>query len=292
MSNKHFFSSIPTCNNCPSLKSFYQNAGKVDAKLIKPKKATTRKIYFAPVGNHFNFGFFNKNETPKIVIMGMTTSPTARDNFYNSVQEYLNKNFILEDAIKESCIINIFNSQNPKLLNILTGIFNLCNIWKLIGIDNKYNLSSIFNDYKNPKYREIMNNIYFTQYILCCSCYTRDDRKAPKKRDIDNAHLECIEFQKQLFNSFHKKVDLIISFGKVHKFPGFDILKAKYSKHIPISHPAGAYGWNKISLFNLSKSRFDNELQKIEKQGYRTQVDNCYNQVQLIKKYISTLRSK
>ncbi len=45
-----------------------------------------------------------------------------------------------------------------------------------------------------------------------------------KKAEIDKDHLECIEFQKQLFTTFNKDVDLLISFGEGDIFPEFDNL--------------------------------------------------------------------
>ena len=40
-----------------------------------------RDIFFAPCGNHHLFGLFNNGRTPKVVIMGITTSPDAKDNY-------------------------------------------------------------------------------------------------------------------------------------------------------------------------------------------------------------------
>ncbi len=290
-------SSIPACNNCISLKSFYNNKGIIDSEKIKTKETTKRKIYFAPVGNHYNFGFYNKNHTPKIVIMGMTTSPTARNKFYESVKSNINKNMKLEEAVEKACIENTFNSEKPGLLNTLSKIFNLGGIWKLFGIKNDYNLSTVFNHYKNPKYKEITENIYFTQYIPCCSCKSQDDSSAPEKKDIDNIHLECIKFQEQLFNSFENKVELFITFGELHTFPGFEPLKDKCKHHIPISHPAQARGWNVIEHFYLDENEFIKKIkdiipQDINHKGYNTQIKNCYNQVQSIKKRVSTWESK
>ncbi len=296
--NKHFMSSVPACNNCKSLKSFYQKNGNVDAKKIEIKKTKNREIYFAPVGNHYNFGFYNKNHTPKIVIMGMTTSPTARDKFYESVKNNINEDMKLEEAVKKACMENTFNSEKPGLLNTLSKIFNLSGIWKLFGIKNDYNLSTVFNHYKNPKYKEITENIYFTQFIPCCSCYTMKDRKAPKKTEIDKTHLECIEFQKQLFNTFNKDVDLLISFGEVDTFPEFGNLKDKCKKHFAISHPAGAsLGWNEIKYFHLNEKQFNKKLkdsipQTSNNKGYITGIKNCYNQVQSIKNLVSSWESK
>lgn len=97
----------PGCRECISNLDL-QNQG-LTKQGLHLRSENNRNIYFAPVGNQFNFGHFNDGITPKVVIMGITTSPTARDQFLIDLKS-LQGSYNLSEAFKRSCIQNIFNS--------------------------------------------------------------------------------------------------------------------------------------------------------------------------------------
>lgn len=280
------FFALPECKECISKINFHNNLLSTDD--LKVKEENQRNIYFAPVGNQFNFGLYNNCKTPKIVVMGITTSPTARDNFCKDYRDSYNKKGSIEEAIKRSCVVNIFNSKPPTLLKRLSKILNLASLWKLLGLDRDIELcSQNFRNYVDGNtdngFNRVMDNVYFTQLIFCASCLGEDGSKAPTAKDIGNKHQECINAQARFFELFKNKVFLLISFGSSDNFPGFDRIKEKCNNHVKISHPANARGWNRLDIMDLSKGKFMEKVQSITDKRYRSQVIKCRSQIEQIK---------
>ena len=288
------FFALPKCKECISKINFHNNS--LNADDLKVKEEKLRNIYFAPVGNQFNFGLYNNGKTPKIVLMGITTSPTARDNFCKDYRNYYNKKQSVEEAIKSSCVVNIFNSKPPTLLKRLSKILNLASLWKLIGLNQNIELcSENFHHYIDGNtdngFNRIMNDVYFTQLIFCASCLGKNGSKAPRVKDIGDKHKVCIDAQARFFESFDDKVLLLISFGASSTFPGFSRILEKCEYHTKISHPATARGWNKLDIMDLPNKKFREEVLSIATKGYRRQVLNCYGQKNQIKDIIQKVTS-
>lgn len=286
------FFDLPECKECTSKINFYDRS--LDIHDLKVKQENQRNIYFAPVGNQFNFGVYNNGKTPKIVLMGITTSPTARDNFCRDYRNYYNKKQSVDEAIKKSCLLNIFNSKPPTLLRRLSKILNFASLWKLVRIDGNIELcEQNFYHYiegnADHDFNRVMDNVYFTQLIPCASCLGKYGRKAPTVRDIGNKHQECINAQVRFFRSFKREVSLLISFGSSDNFPGFNKIKEKCINHIKISHPAGAWGWNKLDIMDLSNEKFMEKVQCITDKRYRNQVIKCRGQIEQIKDIVHRL---
>lgn len=269
------------------------------------KKEGKRNIYFAPVGNQYNFGAYANGNTPRIIIMGITTSPSARDNFINDYI-ILRKDYDDAEALRRACIWNIFNSKNPTLQNRLTSILNISGIPSLFGLESNIAINrKLFQDYLSGAgdsgTNKLMNSIYFTQVICCSSCYGENGYKKPDFRDLGEFQGKCIKSQIDFISTFNQKVDLIISFGQgmdfVNRFDTLHIIKDKYIKHISISHPASGRGWNEIKNMESYGEKFIehfnanyNDMGIKGKKTYRTQVINCYKQLCELKSYITQIK--
>lgn len=272
---------------------------KLDLQKINSKKdillseENRRKIYFAPVGNQFNFGKFANGNTPKVIIMGITTSPSAMLNFLEDFKRF-RKKLRIKKALKHACILNIFNSDSPILQCVLSKILNLSKIPKIVGWSDDLKIDRNFFEHylNNPdidNLYNLMNGIYFTQLIFCSSCDENDSYKAPKFEDLGDFQEQCINAQIEILESFNDKVKLLITFGDVQKFLNklgkSEILKNICKRHINISHPVSR-GWNLISMMDLHKENF----YKIVRNKYKskkniiTQTMNCYDQLSELKK--------
>ena len=280
------FFGLQECRECISKINFYNNTLNIDG--LKVKEENQRNIYFAPVGNQFNFGLYNNGKTPKIVVMGITTSPTARDNFCKDYLIYYRKKKSVDETIKSSCVLNIFNSKPPTLLKRLSKILNLASLWKLVGLDRnielcRQNFRHYIDGNTDDGFNRVMDDVYFTQLIFCASCLGENGSKAPTVKDIGDKHQECINAQARFFESFENKVLLLISFGSSDTFPGFSRIQEKCKYHKRISHPATARGWNKLDIMDLPNEKFREKVLSIAPTGYQRQVFNCYVQIKQTK---------
>ncbi len=275
-------SSLIECKECVSKINFYNNS--LNSDDLKVKEENGRNIYFSPIGNQFNFGLYNNGKTPKIVLMGITTSPTARDSFCKDYCKYYSKKQSADEAMKNSCVLNIFNSKPSTLLKRLSKILNLASLWKLIRINQNIELyKEKFDQYVNGNidndFDRVMDDVYFTQLIFCASCIGKNDSKAPKVKDIGTKHMECINAQIRFFESFKDRVLLLISFGIADTLPGFSKIQEKCEHYVKISHPASARGWNELDKMNLPDEEFRKQISdKTNKKGYHSQIVKCYNQ--------------
>lgn len=258
-----------------------------------------RKLYISPVGNQVNFGIFNGRKTPKIIIMGITTSPTARDNFLCDLNK-LRKSLNFEEAFIKACILNIFNSTPNTLLRNVSKILNISGLLSLLGWVENINLErQLFEDYFNEKenlaLKNLMESIYFTQFIICASCLGENGRTAPKSiKQLGDKHKECINKQIEYFDSFDEDVELLITFGIVGTLIN-DLkhdrkIKTKCKRHINIDHPV-AVGWNCLYLpyINEPEAIFKSKLREeysISGENYLDQNIRCYRQLNLLKDYV------
>lgn len=265
-------------------------------------KEKGREIYFSPVGNQFYFGKYSNGKTPKVVIMGISTSPTAFENFRKDIKTLIDGNDDFDKAFRRACVFNIFNSDKPTLRHRLNSILNLAEVYKVLNISriNLYQPSlQDFVDYKaDTETRILLNEVYFSQAIQCASCKSLKNSGAPKLKDIGELQSICLREQIEFLNSFNDKIELMIGFGDALKLlERYDdnrvLEKVNKRKIIKISHPATALGWNMIKHMGRQRDEYysyiDNNCQDIpgkNRKGYRTACKNCYDQIQKIKKTV------
>jgi hypothetical protein len=278
-----------------------------------------RDIYFAPCGNHHLFGLFNSGRTPKVVIMGITTSPDAKDNFQWIFKQCIEKDLPFDEALRACCIANCFNSKNPKLQNTLSNILELSGVLKIIGVKGPVEIgNNLFFDYvkgdDSEDQKKVVENVYFSQAILCSSCKKGGGANAPRRQDIDYHHKSCLKAQGEIVESFDSEVDLWISFGTSdaatlssegcfhcaglqNRIRG----KCKKNNYVRINHPV-TKGWNLLRTTFKEILRNDPEIdrreffaqvsQKIPPiRGYDTQVLNCAEQLMRLREIVNSLVS-
>lgn len=280
---------ILTCSKC--ILRLRLEKSDLEVKDLFLKEEQGRKIFFAPVGNQFNFGNFAGRHTPKVIIMGITTSPSARINFLKNFIR-LKRIYKLADVLKYSCILNIFNSDSPTLQRRLSQILNLTGVPKIVGWMGDLLISRyLFNEYienpANEKLFNLMNGIYFTQVIYCASCQGENGRSAPKFEDLKEFQIGCINSQLDFMNSFAETVELLITFGKVgsffEKLGKSQVINAICKHHVNIPHPASALGWNYLPMMNLPfkefKTRVLDRLSGENYSGFRKHIENCYHKL-------------
>ncbi len=68
------------CSEC-SNGIISKTSSHLEKKDLFVKKGIIRKLCYAPVGNYFNFGKYKDGRTPVIAIIGISTSPSARDDY-------------------------------------------------------------------------------------------------------------------------------------------------------------------------------------------------------------------
>jgi len=284
---------------------------KIGDLMVHENTDRKRKIFFSPVGNQFNFGCYNNNKTPRIVIMGITTSPTARNNFLEDFKKLMKSGH--KDSFRKACILNIFNSYPNTLQRNLNKILTKCNLWHLVDADNfsiqRETFASYFDNEVKREIKSVIDNVYFTQMIFCASCKGEDNKDAPKLEELDDKHQKCISSQIEFFKTFSEKVDLLITFGDVEKMLNDKdtkrVILNKCKHHIKLSHPASARGWNEINsiatvntkedLINAIRSRYPKEkgdrIIEEPSNSYITQVSNCYDQYKKLKEIVETLQN-
>lgn len=262
------------------------------------KQENTRNIYFAPVGNQFNFGKFANGKTPIIIVMGISTSDTARDNFIDKYIDLRKDGLNCSDAICNSAKLNIYNSSNPTLQKVLIKILIKSGIIKMLGCSDSACIDIDFfkgggDDDNN--YNRVINNIYFSQMIICASCTSEDKSSEPKIKDIGPLQKRCIESQLDFIDSFSDNVYLLISLGKINEkfiknFDKNNVIGRKCKHHVNIAHPT-TKGWNMIDFMHNDKETYIKKIEeemnnnkKIkDKVRYRTSLINCYDKLSEIK---------
>ncbi len=283
-------------------------------------RSDNREIYFAPCGNHHLFGLFNNGRTPKVVIMGITTSRSAKDNFRSDFKERSHTDLSFDETLRESCIANTFNSGLPLFHRNLSKIFELSGIHKLIGIENPVAIDErlfrkCVNDEKcSNNEKKLLENIYFSQSLICSSCESSGGRKALGNKAIDYNHKNCLNAQVQIVESFNSQVDLWVSLGMKnpitqskeghleHKWLKRRI-DLKCNNYVRIANIGGAFpGWTQLEIFeqmlgenpNIDREAF---LSKVEehyrdsKRRFRAQVINCAKQLMQLRDIVRSLVS-
>ena len=122
---------------------------------LRVAREACRELFIAPVGNQAMFGVHNKARAPRVVIMGLTTSPTARGEFMRGLNRLRHQD--LRTATKYACITNTFNSTPPTLLRVLSQICNAAHLWRIAGTGIKVAMDRCYNRHVQVDHR-ILND--------------------------------------------------------------------------------------------------------------------------------------
>lgn len=293
------------CKNCLARFCKQEMSG-ITKDTLFLRQENGRYIYFAPVGNQFNFGVLANNKTPKIIVMGITTSPTARNNFILDLNSLRKKGLSNSDALVAGCTWNIFNSDQGQLQTVLSKILNNTGIIKLVGCTQniEINRKLFTNAHDSENYETTMNNIYFTQMIMCASCKGEDGSTAPKNvEELGDFQIKCIASQLDFINSFNEQVDLLLSFGRINEeiirtLDTKKIIRNKCKYHVNINHPTTS-GWNKIDFMHHGRESYIKIIEEevnhkhysreSDRERYKTSLINCYDQFTEIKNIVKCL---
>lgn len=190
------------CSNC------YKILSGREWDIKESVSQSKRDFYFCPVGTHFNFGMHNNSRTPKVIIMGVSTSGPAREQFERDFSKVVK----IEDSIKYAALKNTFSGT---LKHRLVAIINLSGLLKLIPGNIEYIPKDFFGNYieTDKKYRTIFAECYLSQAILCASLDKERKSDIPKKNEIDDRHIRCIRAQNEILKSLNGKASLVILLG-------------------------------------------------------------------------------
>lgn len=255
-----------------------------------------RRVYFSPVGNQFNFGYFNNGHTPKIVILGITTSYDAYNNFKDSIKKFITDGDEFSVAYKKACILNIFNSNNSALRKNLNELFRVTEMNNIIGTEEislGQNLKNYIDGNGDEATKNMLQMIYFSQAIPCASCDSKNGSGAPDfNKEIGDFQKSCINAQVNFIQSFKNSIELMIVMGKGFKFAsryGSKLRDKCKREIITIDHLSGRpKGWNELKHMTLSESDFDEYIysKATLDQCTLSEYKKCYNLIQRIKDQI------
>jgi hypothetical protein len=250
---------------------------------------------------------FDEGRTPKVVIMGITTSRSAKDNFRADFGARSSTELSFDETLMRSSIANTFNSGLPLFHRNLSKIIELSGIHTIIGIEAPVTINEhLFRKYVNGKCsndeEKLLKNVYFSQAVVCSSCESGGGNKALGQQDIDDHHKKCLNAQVEIVESFHLEVDLWISLGMTNPITVDSEghlehtwlqrrMAVKCKNFVNITNVGGAApGWTQMEVFQqmLSKDPSidrDGFVSKVDerfrdnKSRFRTQVRKCAKQL-------------
>ena len=262
-------------------KKQFPNYDVITAEKIKHKgnrvNIDSRTIIYSPVGNQEVFWTISLKQicTPKIAIVGFSTSKAAMEKFYNIKKS--------NEDIDTACTLSAF-SGSKQLRKNLKRIVHFLNLKCYLGKDFK--IETMFDPYQN--------DIFYTQIIKCCSLgkvidfsnssaiYPNLIDKSIKSNYLNNSgHRECIEkiFLREL--NFSESIPIILIFKPAwENLKEMELLSELNGKIVDwIPHPSNP-GPDVYNLLKYFENGYDININKWKKSAQ--QLLNLRNKFQTL----------